>query len=268
MTNDVREYYNTHVAEEDRRLDAHPFEIPVMMQFIDRYLEPGNTILDLACGTGRIAEILLRKGFRMGLNDISDKNTALVRKRLGDNPGLLFLTRSDAIENNEMWQGQAWNAILVLGPLYHMISREKRLQMLQRAKALVQPGGYIFSAFMTRTGALEYGLKRNPAGILYEDGVRKLWNTGTDDRFVEATEWFTNAYFAHPEEVNPLIEEAGLTPLHLAGAEGIFGDRFELYHGMDEHLKKPWMDFILENCEDRHMIQNAKHLLSVSKKPF
>lgn len=268
MSNDVREYYNAHIADEDRRLDAHPFEIPVMMHFIDRYLEPGDAILDVACGTGRIPKILLEKGFRMGLNDISDRNTALVRKRLDDHPDLLFVTRSDALETRDRWQEHAWNAILVLGPLYHMISKEKRLQMLQRAKELVKPGGYIFSAFMTRTGALVYGLKKNPSGILYKDGVRKLWNTGTDDRFVEATEWFTNAYFAHPEEVAPLIEEAGLEPLHLAGAEGVFGDRFELYHRLEPHLKKPWMDFILENCEDLHMIQNAKHLLSVARKPL
>lgn len=268
MSESVREYYNTHVTEEDRRLDAHPFEIPMMMHFIDRYLEPGDAILDVACGTGRIADILLKKGFRMGLNDISDENTALVRERLGDHPGLLFVTRSDALENGDMWQDRRWDAILILGPLYHMISKENRLQVLRRAKAHVKPGGTIFSAFMTRTGALVYGLKKNPAGILYEDGVRKLWNTGTDDRFVEATEWFTNAYFAHPEEVAPLIKEAGLEPLRLAGAEGIFGDRFELYHGLDAHLKQPWMDFIIENCEDRHMIHNAKHLLSVAKKPL
>ncbi len=266
MSKRVREYYNNHVSEEDQRLDAHPFEIPVMMHFINRYLDPGDAILDVACGTGRIANILLEKGFRMGLNDISDDNVALVRNRMGDHPGLQFVTRSDALEEGEMWQDRAWDAILILGPLYHMISKENRLLILQRAKAHVKPGGFIFSAFMTRTGALVYGLKKNPSGILHEDGVRKLWNTGTDDRFVEATEWFTNAYFSHPEEVAPLIKEAGLKPLHLAGAEGVFGDRFELYHRMDKRLKQSWMEFIIENCEDRHMIHNAKHLLSVAQK--
>src|SRR6056297_729352 len=187
MSESVRGYYNDHVSEEDHRLDAHPFEIPVMMHFINRYLDPGDAILDVACGTGRIANILLEKGFRMGLNDISDDNVALVRKRMGDHPGLKFITRSDALEEGEMWQDRAWDAILILGPLYHMISKENRLLILQRAKAHVKPGGFIFSAFMTRTGALVYGLKKNPSGILHEDGVRKLWNTGTDDRFVEAT---------------------------------------------------------------------------------
>lgn len=264
MKENVREYYNQHVREEDRRLDQHPFEIPLLMHFVNRYLHPGNTLLDVACGTGRIAKTLLEKGFLMGLNDISDENIKLAGERLDDHPGILFIDRSDAFENDAMWKNAKWDAILILGPLYHMFSREKRLHLLRKAKSNLKEGGLVFSAFMTRTGALVYGLKKNPGGILYEDGVIKLWETGTDDRFVEATEWFTDAYFAHPEEVNPLIKEAGLEPLHLAGAEGIFGENFELYHDMEKKFQKPWMDFIIQNCEDPHMIHNAKHLLSVA----
>lgn len=60
--------------------------------------------------------------------------------------------------------------------------------------------------------------------------VNKYLKPG-NDRFVEATEWFTNAYFAHPEEVNSLVEQVGLEPLHLA------------------------------------MVNQSKHLLSVARKP-
>lgn len=56
-------------------------------------------------------------------------------------------------------------------------------------------------------------------------------------------EWFTHAYFSHPEKINPLIEKAGFKPLHLAGMGGIFDERFELYHKLDEKLKKKWIYF-------------------------
>lgn len=266
MHEEVRNYYNEHVNEEDQRLNQHPFELPVMMRFIKKYLNPGNYIFDVACGTGRIAQKLLKKGYFMGLNDISDENIRLCRERLGNNRNILFISRSDALESTD-WSREKWDCIFILGPLYHMVSKEKRLKILKLAKEHVKPGGYVFSSFMTRIGALVYGLKNNPDGIRYPDGAKKLWETGTDDKFVEATEWFTHAYFAHPEEVNPLIKKAGLIPLHLAGAEGIFGERFELYHEMDDELKQPWMDFVVENCEDEHMVHNAKHLLSISMRP-
>jgi S-adenosylmethionine-dependent methyltransferase len=264
--NKVRNYYNDHVKEEDARLDEHPFEIPVTLHFMNKYLKPGNSLFDLACGTGRIAKILLNEGYFMGLNDLSDNNIKLVKQRLKSHRNILFINRSDALESKK-WDCTSWDAVLILGPLYHLTSKEKRLKVLDLAFMHLKPGGLVFSSFMTRTGALVYGLKHNPEGIKYPDEAKKLWRTGSDDRFIEATEWFTNAYFAHPEEVNPLVEKVGFEPLHLAGVEGIFGERFELYHKLKAGLKTAWMDFIIAHCEDVHMLNQAKHLLSVAKKP-
>ncbi len=78
----VRKYYDSHYKDEDRRLDEHPFEIPVTMHFVDKYLKGGERIFDVACGTGRIAKILLDKGFKLGLNDLSEKNISLSKERL------------------------------------------------------------------------------------------------------------------------------------------------------------------------------------------
>jgi len=265
LKNKVRDYYNRHVEDEDHRLDRHPFEIPVTMHFVEKYLQPGAKIFDVACGTGRIAGLLMNRGYFVGLNDLSDKNIDLSRQRLSGREKALFIERADAL-NSPGYKKETWDAVFILGPLYHLLSYKKRLKVLKLAEKHLRPGGYVFSSFMTRMGALVYGIKNNPEGILYPDGARKLWESGTDDSFVMATEWFTNAYFAHPEEVNPLVREAGLSPLHLAGAEGVFGERFELYHSLNDDLKKSWMHFTLETCEEPHMVNQAKHLLSVSRK--
>jgi S-adenosylmethionine-dependent methyltransferase len=202
MHEDVRKYYNEHVDEEDRRLDAHPFEMPVLLHFVSSYLSPGDHIFDVACGTGRIARVMLNKGYFMGLNDLSDRNVELVKERMGSNRNILFIECSDALKS-EGWKRQKWNAVFILGPLYHLISRERRLEVLRLAREHVKPGGYVFSAFMTRMGALVYGLKHNPKGILYSDGAKKLWETGTDDRFVEATEWFYPRLFCPSRRSEP-----------------------------------------------------------------
>jgi len=263
----VRKYYNEHAADEDRRLDEHPFEIPLTMHFVAKYLSTGASIFDVACGTGRIASLLLDKGYHMGLNDLSDKNIEWVNQRFGSDSHVIFIERSDAMESNR-WKHRSWDCIFILGPLYHILSKERRLQLLAKAYENLKPGGFLFSSYMTRTGALVYGLKHNPDGILYPDGAKKLWETGTDERFIEETEYFTHAYFSHPEEINPLIEKAGFVPLHLAGAEGFFGERFELFHSLEDHLKNEWIKFVIENCEDPHMVQLSKHLLSVAQKPI
>ena len=266
MHEEVRAYYNEHVNDEDHRLDEHPFEIPVLMYYAAKYLSPGDNIFDVACGTGRIAQQLMRKGYFVGLNDLSDENIRLVKERLGTNRNLLFTERNDALES-EGWKKKQWDAILILGPMYHIISESEKVKMLKMAYDNLKAGGHVFASFMTRTGAMIYGLKNNPKGILYPDGATLQWETGTDNRLVEGTEYFTHAHFVHPQEVDALITKAGLTPLHLAGVEGIFGERFELYHRLDDDLKKAWMDFVIKHTEDPHLLEHSKHLLSISQKP-
>lgn len=262
---EVRKYYNGHLHEEDKRLKYHAFELPVTMHFLKQHLSRGAKIFDTACGTGHYAKALIKEGYYVGLNDLSEKNIELSKQRLDGNSKILFYERSDVLETNA-WSKYEWDAIFILGPLYHMLSKEKRLRLLSLANKYLKPGGYLFASFMSRIGALVYGLKNNPEGILYRDGVRKLWKTGFDDSFIGSTESFVNAYFSSPDEIPPLFERAGLKILHLAGVEGIFGERFELFHGLNEELQKAWMDFIIDHCQEGEMICNSKHLLAVARK--
>ncbi len=261
----VSEYYNKHVQDEDTRLDQHVFEMPITMHFIGKYLKTGSLVFDAACGTGRYAELLLKKGYHMVLNDISEKNIEVTKQRIGEHENLIKTSTGNALTSN-LWEEQRWDAVLMLGPMYHLVEYQSRLDLLKKAARHIKKGGYLFTAFMTRTGALIYGIKNNPEGIRSPNGARKLWETGTDDDFVEATEWFTHAYFSHPEEINPMIKESGLEPMHLAGAEGIFGERFEEFHKLPDNLKNQWMQFIIDHCEDPWMLGHSKHLLSVSRK--
>ncbi|MFO7842898.1 MAG: class I SAM-dependent methyltransferase [Bacteroidales bacterium] len=264
MMNRVKEYYNTHSFFEDKRLDENEFEIPLTLKYIERYVKPGSKILDIACGTGNYAEKLLKKGYVLGLNDLSEQNMKLTRQKIKNNSNVIHLSVSDAL-NADIWEKETWDAILILGPLYHLTEKKNRLKMLQIAKKHVKKNGYIYSAFMSRTAAMLYGLKKNPEGIQEKQGAVSLWKTGADKNFVEGTEWFTNAYFSFPEEINPLISEAGLKPLHLIGIEGVFGENMQLYKNLTPIIKKKWFNFISHHCEDKHMLNYSKHYLSVSK---
>lgn len=239
--------------------------MPVTLHFIKKYLPPGSAIFDAACGTGRYGMELLKSGYHVGFNDLADENVRMTRERVKGHKNVLFIERSDA-RDSEAWIRYPWDGILLLGPMYHIISRKMRVEMLKTAHTALKPGGHLFSAFMSRVGALVYGLKNNPGGILSPHGADKLWTTGTDDDFVEATEYFSHAYFSHPEEIPGLIAEAGFGHLHLAGVEGPFGERFELFNNMEEKLRKAWLDFVIRHCEDPHLMQQSKHLLSVAVK--
>lgn len=113
------------------------------------------------------------------------------------------------------------DAVLLLGPLYHLTEREDRLQALREARRVVRPGGVVAVAVIHRFASLLDGTRR---GFL------------TDPRFLEIVErdlregqhrnpenvedWFTTAYFHLPHEICEEVEEAGLAVERLVGIEG------------------------------------------------
>lgn len=259
----VEKYYNEHVQAEDNRLNWHAFEMPITLHYIEKYVLNGGKILDIACGTGKYAVELLKRNYLLGLNDLAEKNMELTMHRVSRDSRILYTGRADALESH-LWNKKKWDAILLLGPLYHYTDHKHRIELLKKSEESLKPGGYIFAGFMNRNQAMVYGLKNNPEGIFKKDGAYTLWEKGHDSSFIESTEYFKHAYFSKPQEINPLIRESGLVPLHLIGCEGIFGERFELYHQMNKRLKKAWYEFILKHCEDEGMVYCSKHLLSIS----
>lgn len=262
---DVRDYYDHNREAEDARLESHSLEMPHTLHYIRKYVPQGARILDLACGTGHYAKVLAADGYRLGLNDLSPANTELCAKRLGSNPAVEFIHTGDA-RGFPFERYQKWGAILLLGPLYHMRQAERRLSLLKSCREALVPGGMLYSAFMSRAGALVFGIKHKPEAIISGNNVQDLWNKGHDDAFTEGTETFVHAQFDHPAEVNGLIRKAGLECLHLAGMEGVFGERFGLFNSLGPGIKEKWLEFVIRNGEDPAMLHASKHLLSVAQK--
>lgn len=59
-------------------------------------IEPGQDVLDMPCGTGRITSMLLELGFRVTGADISEEMLACARNKLGAHPNLVGLQRADS----------------------------------------------------------------------------------------------------------------------------------------------------------------------------
>jgi SAM-dependent methyltransferase len=105
--------------------------------------------------------------------------------------------------------GVSQDAVLLLGPLYHLPERDDRLRALAEARRVARPGGVIVVAGITRFGTWLEGL------------VNDRWNDSSFREMVERDlrtgrhealdgQWFTTAYFHRPDELASECVEAGL----------------------------------------------------------
>ena len=53
------------------------------------------------------------------------------------------------------------DAVLLLGPLYHLTERADRLAALREARRVLRPGGVVFAAAISRFASLLDGLARD-----------------------------------------------------------------------------------------------------------
>jgi hypothetical protein len=89
-----------------------------------------------------------------------------------------------------------------------------------------------------------------------------MWQTGR-----HIGQGFPNAFFAHPTEVNPLMEGCGLQTLDLIGCEGGVSMIEDAVNALEEgELWQAWVDLNYQMGKDPSTHGCAEHLLYVGQK--
>jgi ubiquinone/menaquinone biosynthesis C-methylase UbiE len=191
-------------------------------ELLARYLPPAPvTVLDVGGGAGAYALPLAREGYAVHLIDPVPLHVDQAREAsaLQRDAPLVSAEAGDA--RRLLWDDDSVDAVLLLGPLYHLTSRDDRLQALREAYRVVRPGGVIAAAAISRFASTYDGLLR---GFLedprFEEIVEHDVREGQHRNPTGRPEWFTTAYFHHPEELRHEVIEVGFRVEALVGIEG------------------------------------------------
>lgn len=191
-------------------------------ELLERHLPPAPAqILDVGGGPGAHALWLARRGYAVHLVDPlalhvsqawegseAQRPARLASVRVGDARRLEFDDRCA-------------DALLLLGPLYHLQERSERLQALTEAWRVLRPGGLLFAAAISRFASLLDGL----SGAVFADAeferiVRSDLHDGCHRNDTGRIEYFTTSYFHRPEELDAELREAGFERLETVALEG------------------------------------------------
>lgn len=114
------------------------------------------------------------------------------------------------------------DAVLLLGPLYHLVKREDRLRALGEAGRVLKAGGVAIvagiSRFASTADGVVAGMLSDPrfASIVAEDVA-----TGVHLNPTAHPGWFATAYFHRPDELAREVALAGLVPDGPVAVEGL-----------------------------------------------
>ena len=197
-------------------------EFARMQELIRRFLPaPPGTVLDVGGGPGRYSCWLAEQGYDVHLIDPVEKHVKQARQasRSQSEHPLASATQGDA-RSLDHADGSA-DAVLLMGPLYHLTDRNDRLSALCEAHRVLKPGGLLIAKAINRFASLLDGLIKS-----YIDDpnfipiVRRDLEEGQHRSQPDALSYFTTAFFHRPEELEGEVLEVGFDQLGLYAVQG------------------------------------------------
>ncbi len=150
----VAAYYDRSILEfEKTRLERDaPVEWAMTARYLERYVPRRATVADIGVGVGHYAELLARRGCAVHLTDISEQLLHAAQARLreaGLADHIAGVERASAT-NLHCFPDGALDAVLCLGPLYHLCEPAERRRAVAEAARVLRPGGIVFAAGINR----------------------------------------------------------------------------------------------------------------------
>jgi ubiquinone/menaquinone biosynthesis C-methylase UbiE len=209
-------------VSEQQRLGPWSLERVRTWELLGRHLPPPPAVvLDIGGAAGVYALPLAAQGYQVHLVDPMAGHVEQALDASGRQPAtpLASTTVGDARQLDR--PDASVDAALLLGPLYHLISRVDRLRALVEARRVLRPGGVLAAAGISRFASMLDGLVR---GHLDDPGfeaiVERDVRDGQHRNPTGRPEWFTTAYFHLPDELGQEVTEAGLRLHALFAVEG------------------------------------------------
>lgn len=256
----LNNFYNR--IDEDIRLQKSrqgQLEYLTTMEYILKFGEKNSSIIEVGAGTGRYSIPLAKAGFNVTALELVEKNLDILREH------------SIGIENVKAMQGDAldlslfndntFDITLVLGPMYHLYSKENHHRCLDEAIRVTKSGGYIMIAFLSAYAII------NADYIYNYSNLEKGLSGNFDQNFI--TKHFPEQLFTGFDilEFESLFHTKNVTHITTVATDGIFevAEKRSDFEMSDEDFQL-YSNYHLAICEKRELLGNSSHLLYICKK--
>lgn len=186
----------------------------------ERFLPPSGRVLDVGGGPGTHAAHLAAKGYEVTLVDPVPRHVELATRRASDRSTASFEALLGAAGDLPADDGSV-DAVLLMGPLYHLVDRADRLAALHEARRVLRPGGRILAEVICRHAwVLDASVKGLLDSPTIWDDFELTIDTGLSQDPATMADGSFWAYFHRPDELWRELTDAGLDDIGLVAVEG------------------------------------------------
>ncbi len=269
-TDALVDYYDQFDEKGRLAIGSGQLELVRTQEILSRYLPPPPAAIgDVGGGAGIHALWLARKGYQVHLVDPVPKHIEQAKRAFLNQPEYPLASASVGDARALEWEDNRMDALLFLGPLYHMIKREDRISALKEASRVTCEGGHIFAAFISRFASLMDGIFHHflddPAFVAI---VEQDLKDGQHRNPTTNPAYFTSTFFHHPDDIIAEIKESGLTLENILAVEsigGLLADFDEIWE--DTTRRERLLRYLRKIEAEPSLLGVSPHIIAVVKKP-
>lgn len=255
--NFLENYYTTH-DEDGRLLSQHgQVEYITTQKYIHEYLRSGS-ILEIGAGTGRYSVSLAKEGFNVTAVELLEHNIKILHQKLEGTETITVL-QGNAVDLSAL-SDNTFDMTLVLGPMYHLYTKEEKIRALSEAVRVTKPKGYIFVAYcMNEPTVIQFVFQRNMLSEVLENNmVTANWHCKSEPKDLFE--------LVRTEDIAELDGELAVARIKLIATDGATNYMRECFDSMDKETFAKWVEYHLSTCERQDLIGASHHTLDILQK--
>jgi SAM-dependent methyltransferase len=255
----LAEHYRN--EDEDGRLTSQhgSVEFLTTMRYVDKYIKTGDRIIEIGAGTGRYSHALARQGYAVDAMELVPSNIEVLRQNTA--PGETITVMQGNALDLSAFADHTYDITLLLGPMYHLYTKEDKLKALSEAIRVTKTGGVLFVAYcISDPSILDYGFKQGHIHELIEKGMVDI------ERFQAFSNPWDIFELVRKEDIDELMQGFPVKRLHYAASDGYTRHMRDTVDSMDDKTFELYLRYHFAICEREDMLGLTHHALDIFRK--
>lgn len=255
------DHYNNY-NEDSRLVSKHgSVEFLTTMHYIEKYIKPGDHVLEIGAGTGRYSHSLAHQGYVVDAVELVEHNIEIFNQNIQPNENIT-ITQGNAMDLSAFPDNQ-YDVTLLLGPLYHIYSTEDKQQALREAIRVTKQGGVVFAAYVISDGCLlDEGFRRGNINV-----AEYIKNGLLDSKTFAAKSQPKDLFeLVRKENIDDLMSVFDVSRLHYVASDGCSLFMREAVDAMDDEIFELYLKYHFATCEREDLVGITSHAIDIFRK--
>ena len=253
----LKTYYNQYEEENRFKKSNHNrLEFITTTKYIEKYLKKKDKILEVGAGPGAYSLYYAKRGYDVTAVELVEKNIEKLKQGIEKNMNIK-VHQGNAVDLS-LFEDETFDMTLVLGPMYHLFTKEEQEKAIAEAIRVTKKGGLIYFAYITNDAVVLRALLMEHKLLEYREKHDKEFKLDNSPEEV--------FYLFLIKDFEEIMKHTNTICLHEVATDGI-AQAMQMYiDQLSEAEFEEWIKYHLATCERKDLMGYSSHILHICQK--